>query len=90
MYKLSAVISYVLSLCLVSFGWLCLLAQGDAQPGQPRIAGIVLIFVIALLLLVLPAALLREAKRGVREILLVLLSIQAIVCVYVIFGEFTL
>ena len=85
-----AVIAYIFGTLLMAFGWLCGLARGDASPQEPRISGMVCIFAVALALLTVPGVRLWRAGRGPLVPLMVVISIQALSCVYVIAVEFTL
>jgi len=89
MSKTTAAISYIVGTLLMAFGWLCALVQGDAPRQQPRIAGIVTIFVVALVLLTLPAVRLLRARRMTQVLTLLGIGFQALVCLYVIAMEFT-
>ena len=74
----------------MAFGWLCALAQGDAPQQEPRIAGIVLIFALALGLLSLPAVRLLGTRRVPQILILLGVGVQALLCLYIIAIEFTL
>jgi len=81
---------YIGATLLMVLGWMCMLAQGDAPPEDPRIASIVVIFGIAAALLAIPVILLRRTKRWVQIALFPVIGLQATVCVYVIVREFQL
>jgi hypothetical protein len=83
-------IYYIVGTFLMTFGWLCALAQGDAPQQQPRIGGIVVIFAIALALLSLSACRLLRMRRVPQIVMAFGVGVQALVCLYVIAIEFTL
>jgi hypothetical protein len=74
----------------MAFGWLCALAQGDAPPEQPRIAGILMIFASALASLSLPAIRSLRARRAPQILMALVVGFQILVCLYVVAIEFTL
>ena len=90
MTKVIAFIAYIVGTSMMLFGWLCTLVQGDAPQGEPRIAGLVILFTIALGLLALPAIRLYREKRGFPSVLLFFIGVQAVACLYAIVAEFTL
>jgi hypothetical protein len=90
MQKLSLSWCFIAPTALMGLGWMCMLAQGDAPPQDPRIASIVVIFGIAAALLAIPVILLRRAKRWAQIALFPLIGLQAAFCVYVIVREFEL
>ena len=83
-------VTYILGTLLMGLGWLCALAQGDASPGPPRIAGIVAIFVLALALLAPAAVHLWQTRHVVQIILLGVIGIEMLSCLYAIAAEFAL
>jgi uncharacterized membrane protein (DUF2068 family) len=82
--------AYVAGTLLTAFGWLGVLAQGDALQGDPRITGVVLIFAAALAFLAISAIGLRRAKRWTSYVLLSAIALEAAFCVYVVIGQFAL
>ena len=90
MSNASAVTAYIIGTFLMAFGWLCALVQGDAPQHQPRIAGIVIIFAAAAVLLSVPTMHLWRSRRMLKILLMVVVGSQTLFCLYVIALEFTL
>ena len=74
----------------MGFGWLCALAQADAPEGEPRIAGMIAIFVMALASLIYSAMRLRREERLRKWVMLALIGLQSALCLYALVAEFAL